>query len=162
MSDEDRGEEFARNEPNRFVLKPQREGGGNNIYRDDIPRFLDQLARQDQQEEQQSNSGNQEEEEKKKKKGKEGYILMELIEPPLGVDQVLLKAGQQVPVRTDVVSELGIYGITLLKERLREGEGGCEVLKNETVGHLLRTKARESDEGGIAVGFSVLDSPLLV
>ena len=27
----------------QFVLKPQREGGGNNIYRGDIRKFYDEL-----------------------------------------------------------------------------------------------------------------------
>ena len=39
---------------------------------------------------------------------------------------------------------------------------GEEVVMNECGGHLLRTKAATSDEGGVAAGFAVLDSPLLV
>jgi len=33
---------------------------------------------------------------------------------------------------------------------------------NKHGGHLLRTKAASSDEGGVAAGYAVLDSPLLV
>ncbi|GAA5902808.1 glutathione synthase [Sporobolomyces salmoneus] len=150
MEDGNEGEELARGEPERFVLKPQREGGGNNIYRQDIPPFLSKLEEEDK------TRGEGE------VKGKEGYILMELIEPPRGMTQVLVKAGEEEGRRADVVSELGIYGVMLLKEKKEEEGGGCEELRNETVGHLLRTKGRESDEGGIAVGFSVLDSPVLV
>ncbi|GAA6030198.1 hypothetical protein JCM8097_008983 [Rhodosporidiobolus ruineniae] len=139
--------ELAKTHPERFVLKPQREGGGNNIYRGDIPPFLAKL----------------EEEDAKKPagepKGREGYILMSLIEPPQGREQVLVKAGADEGVRTEVVSELGIYGVVLVNE---EAEKGAEVVLSETVGHLLRTKGTTSDEGGIAVGHSVLDSPLLV
>ncbi|GAA6016177.1 hypothetical protein JCM11491_003758 [Sporobolomyces phaffii] len=142
------GERRARLESEKYVLKPQREGGGNNIYRSDIGPFLDELERSDR--------GKAPGE----AKGQEGYILMELIEPPTGMDQVLVKAGEDEARRADVVSELGIYGVVLLKEDLERG--GCEVVKNETVGHLLRTKGRESDEGGVAVGFSVLDSPVLI
>ncbi|GAA5968174.1 hypothetical protein JCM3765_003692 [Sporobolomyces pararoseus] len=148
MEDDQKGEFLAMNQPEKFVLKPQREGGGNNIYRKDIPPFLLKLSEQDQN----RPSG--------EVKGKEGYILMELIEPPPKMNQFLVKAGEETGKLCDVVSELGIYGVVLLKEDL--GKGGCSLLKNETVGHLLRTKGRESDEGGIAVGFSVLDSPLLV
>jgi Eukaryotic glutathione synthase, ATP binding domain len=32
---------------------------------------------------------------------------------------------------------------------------------NEEVGHLVRTKTASSDEGGVAAGYAVLDSPLL-
>ncbi len=34
-------------------------------------------------------------------------------------------------------------------------------LVNEEVGHLVRTKTSSSNEGGVAAGFAVLDSPLL-
>lgn len=36
-----------------------------------------------------------------------------------------------------------------------------EVLLNETAGHLVRTKMETSNEGGVAAGFAVLDSPYL-
>ena len=54
----------------------------------------------------------------------------------------------------ETLSELGVY-----VGYLRVGE---EVVMNECGGHLLRTKAATSDEGGVAAGFAVLDSPLLV
>ena len=147
MSSNEQGDKLAREESERFVLKPQREGGGNNIYRSDIPLFLSQLSEEDKGRE------------RGEPEGKEGYILMELIQPPEGQTQVLVKAGEGEGRRADVVSELGVYGVCLLEEL--EG-GGCEVRVNREAGWLLRTKGRESDEGGIAVGFSVLDSPLLV
>ncbi|ORY76899.1 hypothetical protein BCR35DRAFT_305656 [Leucosporidium creatinivorum] len=123
--------ELAYAHPERFVLKPQREGGGNNIYRSDIPPFLDSLAEED-------------------KKRREG-------EP---------REGKGKGTKGEVVSELGVYGVCLFRagggDRVGGGEGGAEVLVNETVGQLLRTKGAESDEGGVAVGFSVIDSLLLV
>jgi hypothetical protein len=36
-----------------------------------------------------------------------------------------------------------------------------QVTLNEEVGHLVRTKTSSSNEGGVAAGFAVLDSPLL-
>lgn len=39
---------------------------------------------------------------------------------------------------------------------------GSRVVLNEAVGHLLRTKLSSSNEGGVAAGFAVLSSPLLV
>ncbi|KAM0749440.1 glutathione synthase [Meredithblackwellia eburnea MCA 4105] len=135
--------------PEKFVLKPQREGGGNNIYRGDIPGFLNELEAKD--------VGKEDGE----PRGREGYILMDLIEPPVNQIGLMVKAGEDTAREADIVSELGVYGVALFKER-EGGEGGAEILVNETVGHLLRTKGRESDEGGVAVGFSVIDSPLLV
>ncbi|BGP26227.1 Glutathione synthetase [Rhodotorula toruloides] len=153
----------AYTEPERFVLKPQREGGGNNIYRGDIPPFLDRLAEEDKRRgiEEQKDAEARGEGVEAQPRGREGYILMSLIEPPKGMEQILVKAGEDKGRRADVVSELGVYGIVLLRENLDEAGAPPEVLVNETVGHLLRTKGRESDEGGVAVGFSVIDSPLL-
>jgi glutathione synthase len=37
-----------------------------------------------------------------------------------------------------------------------------QAVRNEAVGHLLRTKTADSNEGGVAAGFAVLDSPMLV
>ncbi|KAI5476977.1 glutathione synthetase [Pseudohyphozyma bogoriensis] len=142
----DEAVKLAYSSPERFVLKPQREGGGNNIYREDIPGALDKLAELD----------------KTKNPGdplhREGYILMDLIVPPHNTKSIMVKAGEEKGVETDTVSELGVFGTALFS-----GTKGKAVLKvNETVGHLLRTKGRDSDEGGVAVGFSVIDSPLLV
>ncbi|KPV72466.1 uncharacterized protein RHOBADRAFT_18343 [Rhodotorula graminis WP1] len=156
--------ERARTDPSGFVLKPQREGGGNNIYRGDIPPFLAQLEDEDEERQRRrAGEGEGEGARERAPKGREGYILMDLIEPPRGVEQVLVKAGEAHGARAEVVSELGVYGVVLVREDVDGSRGGeADVLVNETVGHLLRTKASSSDEGGVAVGFSVIDSPLLV
>ncbi|ODO07992.1 glutathione synthetase [Cryptococcus amylolentus CBS 6273] len=131
---------LALSQPERYVLKPQREGGGNNIYRTDIPPFLQSLSATPVKE------GEPER--------KEGYVLMDLIEPPKGVENWLVRGGDVKPRRADVVSELGVYGVALF--------GGNATAVNEGAGTLLRTKGRESDEGGVAIGISSIDSPLLV
>lgn len=150
---------LAMTEPERFVLKPQREGGGNNIYREDIPpclRAMERARRAPGEPDQ-----------------REGYILMELITPPDGVSNWLLKGGESRARKADVVSELGVYGVMLF--------GDDRVVINREAGTLLRTKGRESDEGGVAIGafqilqltmglfkmlttagISSIDSPLLV
>lgn len=87
---------------------------------------------------------------------------MDLIEPPEGVQSIMVRGGEAEGIRGEVISELGIYGIALFRNSRENGTGGMEMLLNESVGHLLRTKGRESDEGGVAVGFSVIDSPWLV
>ena len=60
----------------------------------------------------------------------------------------------QVVAESDALSELGVYSVFL------RGRSGTQLL-NEPVGHLLRTKTASSDEGGVAAGFAVLDSPAL-
>lgn len=113
-----------------YVLKPQREGGGNNIYGADIPPFLASLG----------------DDEKKYR----GYILMELIQPPT-LQNTILRNGE---IQTgDVIGELGVYGACLW----REGE----IVQNREAGFLLRTKGRESKEGGVAAGFGAVDSVCL-
>ena len=128
-----------------YVLKPQREGGGNNIYRDAIPPFLGSISESQYK----------------------GYILMELIHPPKSAHNTVLRSDGEV-VSGDVVSELGIFGCCLWKlgAGKHEGEnedkrGEVEILHNTEGGYLLRTKASGSDEGGVAAGFSSLDSVLL-
>ena len=122
-----------------LVLKPQREGGGNNVYREAIPGFLDSLAPQERQ----------------------AWIAMELIKPPTDTGNYLIRARvaesetQKAPVKTDVVSELGIFGCALFGGPLKN-------LEEKAMGWLVRTKGKESNEGGVATGFSVLDSLLLV
>ncbi|KAI8998583.1 glutathione synthase [Trametes punicea] len=125
----------ARAQAQNLVLKPQREGGGNNIYKGDIPPFLDTLPREE----------------------REAWIAMELIRTPEGLGNYLVRAGGGTAgaVKTEVVSELGIFGWALF--------GGPDgALEEKEIGWLLRTKGKESNEGGIAAGFSVLDSVVLV
>ncbi|KZT60350.1 glutathione synthase [Calocera cornea HHB12733] len=123
-----------------LVLKPQREGGGNNVYRANIPPFLEKLPA----------------------KERDAWVVMELIEPP-PLRNVLIKAGasEEGGKEGEVISELGIFGICLYSSG-STGGGACEISVNEEVGYLVRTKGRESDEGGVAVGFSCLDSLVLV
>ena len=65
---------------------------------------------------------------------------------------LLLREGQVLEAES--LSELGIYGTFVRR--------GDEVILNREAGHLVRTKAATSDEGGVAAGFAVLDSPYLV
>jgi glutathione synthase len=53
-----------------------------------------------------------------------------------------------------IISELGIYGMFIRR--------GDRVLLNTSAGHCLRTKPASANEGGIIIGVSALDSPLLV
>jgi glutathione synthase len=125
-------QELARTQPERFVLKPQREGGGNNIYRADIPPYLAALDA-----EAPTTPGDP--------PRREGFILMELITPPEGVHNWLVRGGEGRARLADVVSELGVYGVSLFG-------GKSDQTVNRLAGTLLRTKGRESDEGGVAIG----------
>ena len=119
-----------------LVLKPQREGGGNNVYHTNIPKFLEQLP----------------------EKELPAWIAMQLIHPPTGVFTHVVKAGDPSSIFTAAVSELGVFGWSLFGEE--DGKGWMIV--EETAGWLVRTKSGDSDEGGVVVGHSVLDSIVLV
>ncbi|KAI0315673.1 glutathione synthase [Amylostereum chailletii] len=137
------GVRLARARAQELVLKPQREGGGNNVYRDAIPGFLDALPAPE----------------------RAAWIAMELIRPPVEVGGCLVKAGEEGVVKGRVVSELGVFGWALFGgEEATGGEGGRgrENVRGGEAGWLVRTKAEGVDEGGVAAGVSALDSVLLV
>jgi glutathione synthase len=119
----------------RYVLKPQREGGGNNIYRQKIPEFLASIPQ----------------------KNWPAYILMEMIEPP-PLRNAILRNGEVQ--KGGVIGELGVYGVCLWRNGLREDPG--EIVENWEAGYLLRTKGDQSEEGGVAAGFGAVDSCCLV
>uniref|UniRef100_A0A8C5PRF4 Glutathione synthetase n=1 Tax=Leptobrachium leishanense TaxID=445787 RepID=A0A8C5PRF4_9ANUR len=127
----DKTVEIALANPEQFVLKPQREGGGNNIYGEEIKQVLEKV-----------------------KHGLErtSYILMDKIKPQ-PVKNCLLRAAGQTRL-SQCISELGVFGVYV-----RHGD---EMVLNERVGHLLRTKAIEHEDGGVAAGVAVLDNPYLV
>ncbi|KAK5109506.1 hypothetical protein LTR62_006958 [Meristemomyces frigidus] len=122
----------------RFVLKPQREGGGNNIYRSSIPQFLKSTPESHWP----------------------AHILMEMIEPPAQKNSIF-RNGE---VATGgVICELGVYGACLWRSGVVNGERrGREVVENFEAGYLLRTKGMGSEEGGVAAGFGSVDSVCLV
>uniref|UniRef100_A0A3Q1H359 Glutathione synthetase n=1 Tax=Anabas testudineus TaxID=64144 RepID=A0A3Q1H359_ANATE len=117
--------------PERFVLKPQREGGGNNIYGSEICQVLQGV---------------------KDSTARMAYILMDKINPT-PVQNYLLSRGTPLKI-TNCLSELGVFGAYV-----RQGK---EMVMNECVGHLLKTKSSEHSDGGIQAGVSFLDNPLLV
>lgn len=72
----------------KYVLKPSREGGGHNIYRNAIPLFLKSIPESTWS----------------------TYILMELFDPPKQEGKLMTTSGIY---NGDVVSELGIFGTCL-------------------------------------------------
>jgi glutathione synthase len=65
----------------------------------------------------------------------------------------MIRAMQPVQLE-DVVGELGVFGALLGTKDT--------VLHNTAGGHILRTKGALVDEGGVAVGAAVIDSPFLI
>ncbi|XP_046802517.1 glutathione synthetase-like isoform X1 [Lucilia cuprina] len=124
--------EMALKEPERFVLKPQREGGGNNVYGLDIPDVLRKMTRVE----------------------RSAWILMDLIQPPVTKGYMIRPGGPMPPPVVDVVSELGIFGVII-------GDVD-NIICNYQAGHMLRTKISTANEGGVAAGLGALDSPYLV
>ncbi|CAG9570940.1 unnamed protein product [Danaus chrysippus] len=129
----ERAVDMALADAERFVLKPQREGGGNNVYGADI---RDALLRM------------------RHSRERAAYILMERILPPLVAGYVVRPGAAVPPPITDLVSELGIFGVIIgTKDKIY-----C----NKQVGHMLRTKLADANEGGVAAGLGALDSPYLL
>ncbi|XP_061512982.1 glutathione synthetase isoform X2 [Anopheles gambiae] len=119
-------------DPERYVLKPQREGGGNNVYGADIPAALQAMSSAE----------------------RSAWILMERIFPPLSTGYMVRPNGPVPPPLVQLVSELGIFGAIIGSKD--------KVLYNKQIGHMLRTKLSSSNEGGVAAGSGALDSPYLI
>ncbi|XP_044735967.1 glutathione synthetase-like isoform X1 [Chrysoperla carnea] len=129
----ERAIKMAMENPERYVLKPQREGGGNNVYGNDIRDVL--LKMKDTPE-------------------RTAWILMDKINPPFTQGYMIRPNNPGLPEIVDLVSELGIFGAII---------GNADtILYNKQLGHMLRTKLSTSNEGGVAVGIGALDSPYLI
>ena len=91
-----------------YVAKPQREGGGNNIYRKAIPDFLKDLPEAQWP----------------------AYILMEMIDPP-AQSNVIFRNGELQ--KGGVICELGMYGACLWSQGNLDGHR--DVLENFDAGY---------------------------
>uniref|UniRef100_A0A183BIY3 ATP-grasp domain-containing protein n=1 Tax=Globodera pallida TaxID=36090 RepID=A0A183BIY3_GLOPA len=117
--------------PDKYVMKPCREGGGNNFFGEKIPQKLREFSP--------AELG--------------AHILMQKL-TPLAVPNFLVRPLQDVQFE-NVVSELGIFGFLLGNVHTKS------VQHNVQRGHYLRSKLQEAQEGGIYGGEGVVDSPLL-
>ncbi|CAJ2631591.1 unnamed protein product [Trifolium pratense] len=117
--------------PELFVMKPQREGGGNNIYGDDLRENLLKLQKVGSQED-------------------AAYILMQRIFPA-NTAAILMRNG--FLHKDHVISEFGIFS-TYLRNK-------DKVIVNNESGYMVRTKPSLSDEGGVLPGYGVIDSVYL-
>ena len=118
-----------------YILKPNLEGGGNNVYGEEIAEFMKSVPEREWQK----------------------YILMEKIQAPYEEGVLMMVDGIY---QGSVVSELGVLG-TCLWER-GGGEKGVEVMLNETAGWTFKTKPADADEMSVVKGYGCFDSPELV
>uniref|UniRef100_A0A183BZW8 glutathione synthase n=1 Tax=Globodera pallida TaxID=36090 RepID=A0A183BZW8_GLOPA len=123
--------ENAIEHPEKYVLKPNRECGGNNFYDEKLADKLRSLPQNE----------------------RVSYILMQKLSPTTFKNYFLRPFHE--PKLSTVVGELGIYGT--LVGNILDGS----VQHNVQSGHLLRTKLAGVNEGGISVGTGVGDSPYL-
>lgn len=83
---------------------------------------------------------------------------MERINPP-HVKAFMLKKGKLLEAPA-TLQELGIYSSVFID--VTAEQTCCELmLEHNIFGKLLRTKEADTDEGGVVVGFSVVDQPWL-
>ncbi|KAL3099453.1 hypothetical protein niasHS_002908 [Heterodera schachtii] len=118
--------------PGNYVLKPSKEGGGNNTWGDEIAEKLKAFT----------------------KKQLEAHILMQRLKPIVGKNY-LVYAHRDV-VYTDTTSELSTFGYLL------GDVPNMKVLHNVSKGHMMRTKPESVNEGGVEAGGGVHDSPYLI
>ncbi|XP_047453377.1 glutathione synthetase-like isoform X2 [Mugil cephalus] len=127
----DRAVAMALANPHEFVLKTQREGGGNNYFGEDIVRVLQEF---------------------KSDPRRAAYVLMDRIRPRTE-ENILLRRG--LPLRlTSVCYEIGVCGAYVRHEG--------QMVMNEAVGPILRTKSVEHDDAGLIGGVTVFDTPLII
>lgn len=128
--------------PSGFVLKSNQEGGGNNVFGEQIIDKLDGMLN--------NNENNN-----------DAHFLMEFIQQKPIESLLILK---QLPSNTlsntvpyhSVDSELGIYGSILIETN------GNNIVSNQNAGHLLRSKIYGEKEAGVLSGAGIIDTPFLV
>lgn len=133
----EKGYQLGLNSPENLVLKPQREGGGHNIFGSDIKTVLSELAEFPAERSQ--------------------YILMEYINSPREKNKLLLRDNLENDSKFQpehIVSELGIFGSITYD--------GQDITSNRAAGYLVRSKRHGVKEGGVASGYAGISSLLLV
>jgi hypothetical protein len=75
---------------------------------------------------------------------------MKLIKPVLRPNYMIKNDELGEIVKSDFINEIGIYGCIIGDDK--------NIYHNETGGYLVRSKLPTTNEGGVAAGFSALDS----
>ncbi|CCF57766.1 hypothetical protein KAFR_0D01200 [Kazachstania africana CBS 2517] len=104
------GRKLAMETPEKFVLKPQREGGNHNIYKSDIPKYLSEIKKEDWND----------------------YILMELIDAKENTENYIVRDNELI--KEPIISELGIYGCILFdNQNIHSNEFSGSLLRSKIV-----------------------------
>ncbi|KAH9889630.1 glutathione synthetase [Xylariomycetidae sp. FL2044] len=127
-----KGRRLAITNAKDYILKPSREGGGNNLYGESIPGFLHTLPRDQWK----------------------NYVLMERIKSP-STKGILISPA--MVHRGPVVSELGTLSMCLWK-RVPE-EQATEIIMNSGGGWTFKTKPVDVEEMSVVKGYGCFDSP---
>uniref|UniRef100_A0A914H4U1 Glutathione synthetase n=1 Tax=Globodera rostochiensis TaxID=31243 RepID=A0A914H4U1_GLORO len=114
--------------PERYVMKPNQEGGGKNFWEKELADKLRTLTL----------------------KERAAFILMERLNP-LVVKNYLIWPMEKA-IYSDVVTEVGVY--TYCVYNTKDGT----LLRYTQPGQMSRTKLASSNEGGISAGTGVFDS----
>ena len=119
-------------EPEKYILKPMKEGGGNNITGEKLKNIIPE----------------------------EGNEISDLIKNSVIVEKIdsyehegLVIRNEKIEVQNSI-SEYSIYGIILANEN--------NIIINKNVSFLVRTKHKKSIEGGIIEGAGAVDIPCLL
>jgi glutathione synthase len=135
-TDSDRDTEFindALNFPENWVLKPQREGGGNNLYACDLREELERIRRGE--------------------KLDNSYTLMRKIVPGDSRNEVFDFVSKDGSTRhAPGVSEVGLFTVLF-------ADGKKPPSLNSVGGVFCRAKDPQSNEGGVCVGHGYLGIP---
>ncbi|KAL3993993.1 glutathione synthetase [Acanthocheilonema viteae] len=105
--------------PEKFVLKPQLEGGGGNYYGKEVAEKLKTISRDEMA----------------------AHIIMERITPMVVKNYVIRP--QQEPIIMDVVGELGIYAYLYGSPAVVDISAE-KIMKNYVSGHIIRNRVVES------------------
>lgn len=124
--------QHALDNPDRYVLKPNREGGGNNHFSHELITKIKEVR------------GTPE---------AQNYILMELIRPPTQ-GNYLVRPNRE-PEAAITVSEVGVFGAIIAK-------GAKILYNASARDVLIRCKASNILEGGFASGNSCISSSCVV
>ncbi|MBF0352386.1 MAG: glutathione synthase [SAR324 cluster bacterium] len=104
-------EELAMKTPQKYVLKPQREGGGNNIYGINIAESLRQMSNTE----------------------KQAFILMERIQPLSHESSMVIEHQAEAQ---ECVSEIGRYGVCLSEHnRIIRNEDAGYLVRTKSIEH---------------------------
>uniref|UniRef100_A0A7S3MZZ4 Glutathione synthase n=1 Tax=Strombidium inclinatum TaxID=197538 RepID=A0A7S3MZZ4_9SPIT len=129
--------------PTSYVVKPQKEGGGNNFYDDDAKALLEKFRAVDTSEDE--------------KQRMKQYMIMERIYPPF-IKAWMLRDGDLFDLKS--LSEIGLYS-SIFVDTGKIDQVPAKMLCDDKMGTLMRTKGSHSNEGGVNTGFSVIDHPIL-